>query len=83
MIKTLLKKKCTVSAEADLTDLQLLALRVPRGLVRDELVITQHVQQSGLAGIVQTQEQDASLLVIQAQRGQNVEEPVFARESTK
>jgi hypothetical protein len=39
-------------------------------------VILQHVQQCGLAGIVETKEKKLGMLVEQTQGGQNVVEPV-------
>ena len=65
-----------VRLEADLADDELLGLRVLRGLVCVELVVTQHAQERRLAGVVQAEEEDARLLVVEAERRQHVVEPV-------
>jgi hypothetical protein len=41
----------------------------------DDLVIAKHVQQSGFASVIQTEEEDACLLVVQTQRPQDIPEP--------
>lgn len=65
----------TMGAKADLANLQLLALRVARRLVRDEFVIAEHVQQRRLAGIVEAEKENASLLVVEAEGRQKAEKP--------
>ena len=64
-----------MGAKADLANLQLLALRVARRLVRDELIVAKHVQQRRLAGIVEAEKENASLLVVEAEGRQESEEP--------
>ena len=64
-----------MGAKADLANLQLLALRVARRLVRDEFVIAKHVQQRRLAGIVEAEKENASLLVVEAEGRQEAEKP--------
>ncbi len=64
-----------MGAKADLANLQLLALRVTRRLVRDELVVAKHVQQRRLAGIVEAEKENPSLLVVEAEGRQEAEKP--------
>jgi len=62
--------------EADVADAQLLRGRV-EGRVQDgDSVVLEHVKKRGLSGIVETKEQQFSVLVHQAKVGENVPEPV-------
>jgi len=49
---------------------------VGRGGQLGQTVVLEHVQQRGLAGIVQAEEEDLAALAVQAQVRQHVEEPV-------
>ena len=57
----------TMGAKSDLSNLQLFALRVAGGLMRDQLVVAQHVQQGCLSGIVEAQEQNPRFFVVKPQ----------------
>jgi len=62
--------------EAAVTDGKLLGSRMQRGLKDGNSVILQHVEQRRLPCVVQTQEQQLRVLVHEAQRGEDIPEPV-------
>lgn len=64
------------SREAVVADGQLLGGRVCGRLQDGDTVVLQHVQQCGLAGIVQTEEEKLGVLIEETQRGQDIVEPV-------
>ena len=41
-----------------------------------EACVLQHVEQSGLSGVVETQEEDLGILVIETEPAENIEEPI-------
>ena len=65
-----------MSLEADLSDHELLKLRTAGGLMGDQLIVTEHMKEGSLTGIVETEEQDTSLLVDETEGVKDAVEPV-------
>jgi hypothetical protein len=74
---------CTMGAKSNLSDLQLLALWIPRRLVLVQFVVAQHVQQRRLPRIVESKEENARFLIVQSQGGEDVPKPVQTNEHMK
>ena len=62
--------------EADLADQQLFRVRVKGRHVGGDLIVLEHVQQRGLPGVIQAEEEDLGVLVRQAQVAEGIPEPV-------
>jgi len=62
--------------ELDLADAELLRRGVLRRLVLHQPLVLEHVEQRGLAGVVEAEEEDLGLLLPEAERGQHPVEPV-------
>jgi len=66
----------TRAPELDFAHCELLVVRVLGGFQLRHLLLLEHVQQGGLARIVQAQEEDLGLLVAQAKPREHAREPV-------
>jgi hypothetical protein len=66
----------TNAPELDFAHGELLIVRVLGGLELRNLLLLEHVQQRGLARIVEAQEEDLGLLVAHAEPGEHPREPV-------
>lgn len=55
-----------ISGEQHLVDAQLFAGRVLGGTELGEAVVAEHVQQGGLAGVVEAEEEDFAALIAQS-----------------
>lgn len=72
-----------IRRKLDVSNRQFLTRRVQRRLKRCQPIVLEHVQQRRLASIVETEEEQLGGLVPQAERGQDVLEPVLRDRKNK